>query len=115
MGCILYELAFFRKAFRGDMAVFSYAASHEPIEIPENVVLTFPDLEERCHNIPVQSRVLELVVNSTLDINPRRRPKAANLCAVFCAAYDWERTNVSPSAMELRSILAGGKGVFLVT
>jgi serine/threonine protein kinase len=39
MACILYEVAFQKKAFGGDMAVLSYALSKEPPEIPCQVEL----------------------------------------------------------------------------
>jgi len=71
-GCILYELASRTKAFRSDWNVGEYARSQIKLLIP---LQRFVEADTR---VPLKNLVHEM-----LQIDPKRRPSAKDLCALF--------------------------------
>jgi serine/threonine protein kinase len=81
MGCILYELAFQKKAFETDMAVLLYALSDHRLKLPSEV-------DDNIHYSPSKGvdtnyRALGQFVDGMLDSNPSKRPTARELQFLF--------------------------------
>ena len=82
MGCILYELAFRKKAFNGDMAVLSYHFSKTGPEIPPEIA---PDPSGKVM-LPVTTAATKKVGNTIyamLELEPTKRTSAAYLVDIF--------------------------------
>ena len=103
MGCILYELAFGRKAFSNDTDVLSYLQSEERPEIPF-------DLSSATPILPIDSPfrgVLANIIETMLEIEPSHRPPARSLTETFTALYRYmQDKDRDPSAVQLRAVLA---------
>jgi len=108
IGCILYELVFQRTAFDGDMAVWEYNLSKEPLEIPVEIKLRPKVTGEDPHSIRIPSvTVLRTVVHSALERIHLKRPSADNLSLTFCHAYIWELSNDVPTVKQIVELLDG--------
>lgn len=82
MGCILYELAFRKKAFNSDMAVLSYHFSKTGPEIPLEMAL---DPSGKVM-LPVTTAATQKVGNAIyamLELEPTKRPSADYLVDIF--------------------------------
>lgn len=100
IGCILYELAFQKKAFETDMAVLLYALSDHRLKLPSQV-----DNSLSSGHVDAEYRaLLERFVDGMLDSNPSNRPTARELRASFGAASGhWPQTPAEGSALRTRS------------
>ena len=86
MACILYEVAFQKKAFKGDMAVLSYALSKEPPELPSRV-----ELESTGSSLDVETtsrEALKNIIYAMWNLKPLDRPTAGLLLEIFCISPD---------------------------
>jgi len=83
LGCILYELAFRKKAFDSDMAVLSHALSKQRLELPSGP-MRFGQSEERKLGVfGFPNQALNSVVCKMLDLEHSKRPTARQLCEMF--------------------------------
>ena len=106
MGCILYELAFEKKAFCNDMAVLSYLQSKERPQIPSNSERDSSATPIFPTDSPFRG-VLVNVIDTMLELEPSQRPPARSLAETFTALYKFmQDKDRAPSAVQLRAVLA---------
>jgi serine/threonine protein kinase len=77
LGCILHELAFKRRAFVSDWAITNYALMKQRLFIP------LRESEEPHGQTPLVNLIHEL-----LQIKPKDRPSAKDLCHLLCILID---------------------------
>ena len=95
LGCILYELAFGKKAFVDDLAVYQYSlqwsASGEKMAVPSTSD-TIPHEDKRLF--------VSNVIHDTVTMDETKRPKAKDLYHKFIG---WGQNRLRPTRDELSS------------
>jgi serine/threonine protein kinase len=95
IACILYEVAFQKKAFKGDMAVLSYALSKDPPELPSRVEI---DTLGNSLNVDATSReALKNIIYAMWNLKPLDRPSATLLLEIFSIRPDQAATTFATS------------------
>jgi serine/threonine protein kinase len=90
MACIFYEVAFQKKAFKGDMAVLSYTLSKEPPELPSQVQL---ETSGSSLDVDTASReALKNILYPMWDLKALDWPTATLLGKIFSISPDQATT-----------------------
>lgn len=104
MGCILFELVFRQKAFRGDWAVREYAVAKTPEFDAFNLDASI-DYEGQLFIDQRFQLGLEAIIKAILKGEPSDRPRVRNLYHLFSIAKSKSWNKQLPSGEQLTGIL----------
>lgn len=117
LGCILYELAFRKKAFSGDEAVLKYKLSKEKLTIPPRIESSNNSLVNNVRNLQIETRsgaFLNTILQAMLNLQHSKRPTARALCDLFTSAKSWGSEFPSPEEVDAMLTAPAKRGTYFV-